>query len=353
MPDRKHTKTRAVQFDKCGAAANLTNASAQPREEIKMFGQAALIEKAPDQSLGHVDTSKPVRGDSTSVLKKIKDRAKSMLPDAIFLSLLHRKYVGRFPNLIRPTTFNEKILRRSLRSDPRFVELADKLAVRKYVGAKVGEKHLVPLIAAPEVFTRAVFDALPSSFVMKANHGSGFVEVVRNKSQTSFGKLHHLAEQWLATDFYRIARERHYREIKPRIFFEKLILDQRGRIPADYKLHCFGGRSGPPIMYILVISDRFSNNTHGDVYDIHWNHLDIAIGPYIRSAAPAPVPPNLESIVETAAVLSKDFNYVRVDLYAPDDAIYFGELTFTPGAGVLPFGPDRVDYEWGRLFTGT
>jgi hypothetical protein len=38
-----------------------------------------------------------------------------------------------------------------------------------------------------------------------------------------------------------------------------------------------------------------------------------------------------------------------VDLYAPDNQIYFGELTFTPGAGVLPFTPDKVDYEWGKL----
>jgi hypothetical protein len=49
----------------------------------------------------------------------------------------------------------------------------------------------------------------------------------------------------------------------------------------------------------------------------------------------------------------KDFDYVRVDLYAPDNEVYFGELTFTPGAGVLPFAPDKVDYEWGRLLTST
>ena len=52
-------------------------------------------------------------------------------------------------------------------------------------------------------------------------------------------------------------------------------------------------------------------------------------------------------------MLSEDFDYVRVDLYAPDNEVYFGELTFTLGAGVLPFGPDEVDYEWGRLLTST
>ncbi|WP_144107637.1 ATP-grasp fold amidoligase family protein [Paraburkholderia sp. BCC1886] len=281
--------------------------------------------------------------------RKIKEAAKSLLPDSMFLSLLHHKCIGRYPNLLWPTTFNEKILQRSLRPDPRYVELTDKLAVRSYIEAKLSEKHLVPLIAAPEVFTRDVFESLPNAFVMKANHGSSFVEVVRDKSNTSFEHLQRLAQRWLTTDFYDIARERHYRSIKPRIFFEKLLLDSSGAIPADYKLHCFGGRIGGPIMYLLVISDRFGKNTHGDVYDVDWNHLDIAIGEYTRSAKPAPRPANLPAILEVAGKLSEDFDYVRVDLYAPDNEVFFGELTFTPGAGVLPFTPDGIDYEWGKL----
>ena len=286
---------------------------------------------------------------SPTTVRKIKEAAKTLLPDALFLSLLHHKCIGRYPNLIRPVTFNEKILQRNLHPDSRYIALTDKLLVREYIARKIGEKHLIPLIAAPDAFTQEVFDALPDSFVMKANHGSSFVEVVRNKSETSFEKLKKLADQWLLTDFYYIARERHYRMIEPRIFFEKLLLDQSGQIPADFKLHCFGGRPGRPIIYILVISDRFGNSTHGDVYDVDWNHLDIAIGDYKRSAAPAPRPPHLQAVLDVAARLCEDFDYVRVDLYAPDDLVYFGELTFTPGAGVLPFTPDSVDFEWGKL----
>ncbi|WP_248295359.1 ATP-grasp fold amidoligase family protein [Paraburkholderia sp. UYCP14C] len=281
----------------------------------------------------------------------MKDSAKQLLPDAIFLSLLHRKQIGRFPRLLHPITFNEKILRRSLRPDPRYGALTDKLAVRDYVKAKIGEKHLIPLISAPPAFTEEVFDKLPNAFVMKASHGSSFVKIVRDKSQYTFAHLQQMAAQWISTDFYQIARERHYREIPPRIFFETLLLDARGRIPADYKVHCFGERSGPPRMFIVVISDRFGSDTRGDVYDAQWNNLDVTIGDYPRSAAPQPRPHNLESILETAALLSKDFDYVRVDLYAPNDDIYFGELTFTPGAGVVPMRPDRVDFEWGRFLT--
>nr|WKF61679.1 hypothetical protein HUO10_006211 [Paraburkholderia busanensis] len=292
---------------------------------------------------------RPTQQYPVPVLRRIKEQLKSRLPAPVFLTLLHHKCIGRYPNLLRPATFNEKILQRNLRPDPRYIDLSDKLAVRDYVARKIGRAHLIPLIAVPDAFTREVFDALPEAFVMKANHGSSFVEVVRDKSDTSFEHLQALAQRWLATDFYHVARERHYRAITPRIFFEHLLLDRTGHIPADFKLHCFGGRPGGPVIYLLVISDRFGHATHGDVYDVDWNHLDIAIGYYKRSAMPAPRPENLDDILETAAKLCEDFDYVRVDLYAPDNQVYFGELTFTPGAGVLPFTPDSIDYEWGKL----
>ncbi|MGF6931267.1 hypothetical protein OKW41_000406 [Paraburkholderia sp. UCT70] len=282
-------------------------------------------------------------------LRKLKDAAKSMLPAPLFLSLLHHKYIGRYPNLLRPTTFNEKILQKSLRPDPWLTELTDKLTVRDYVARKLGESHLIPLLAAPETFTKEVFDAVPDSFVMKANHGSTYVKVVRNKSATSFEELRDLANHWMSLDFYKIGREKHYRPIKPRIFFEQLLLDESGNVPPDYKLQCFGAKSGRLVIYILVISDRFGADTRGDLYDVNWNHLDVVIGEYKPSENPPPRPDNLDAIVDAGIKLSADFDYVRVDLYSPNNQIYFGELTFTPGAGVLPFMPDRIDYEWGSL----
>ena len=48
--------------------------------------------------------------------------------------------------------------------------------------------------------------------------------------------------------------------------------------------------------------------------------------------------------LQHALVLSKklasDFDYVRVDWYIHEQQVYFGELTFTPGAGMVT-GLDR------------
>jgi hypothetical protein len=280
--------------------------------------------------------------------KTLFHSVRDWLPDNLYLTIYHRRRIGRFPKLRNPTTFNEKILRRCLEPDPRFGDLSDKLKVREYVAEKIGREYLVPLVAEPSDFTRSVFDALPQSFVMKANHGSGFVHVVRDKNETSFEKLDAMAKSWLSTDFYAIARERHYRTIERRIFFEALLTGEDGKVPPDLKFHVFNKQSGDPKIFILVISDRFGS-PRGDMYDADWNLLDIGMGHYPRSPTPAPRPANLDALVSIARKLSSDFEFVRVDLYDAKDRIYFGELTFTPGAGMFALHPDKVDYEWGSL----
>ncbi|SAL60001.1 hypothetical protein AWB67_02897 [Caballeronia terrestris] len=284
-----------------------------------------------------------------SLSKTIAGSVKELLPDSVFLSLSHRMSVGRFPDLVNPVTFNEKIVYRCLHPDPRFANLTDKLLVRDFVIRTIGEEHLIPLLSSPDHFTKDVFDALPSSFVMKANHGSGYVKVIHDKAETSFEELSALSERWLAANFYRVARERHYEHIKPRIFFEALLTDQSGNIPADFKIHCFNQVAGKQKAFILHISDRFTPHPRGDFYDEDWNQLDIRIGHYPNSAVPSPRPDNLDEILRNAKQLSANFDYVRVDLYAPDDRIFFGELTFTPGAGVYRLTPDQIDYDWGRM----
>ena len=47
--------------------------------------------------------------------------------------------------------------------------------------------------------------------------------------------------------------------------------------------------------------------------------------------------------------LSQDFPFVRVDFFIANNTFYFAELTFTPGAGMMPFNPDSYDQEWGEM----
>lgn len=59
-------------------------------------------------------------------------------------------------------------------------------------------------------------------------------------------------------------------------------------------------------------------------------------------------PAYLEEMVSLATQLSVGFGFVRVDLYNVDGRIYFGELTFTPTAGVMKIQPEIWDFELGK-----
>src|SRR6516225_10716995 len=109
---------------------------------------------------------------------------KKLLPDYMYHILIYMKYQRDIPNLIRPKTFQQKILYRKLFDRrPLLTKFADKYAVRDYVAERVGS-HILPELyystTEPETIP---FDKLPSRFVIKPTHGSGWVELVTDKSR--------------------------------------------------------------------------------------------------------------------------------------------------------------------------
>ena len=52
-----------------------------------------------------------------------------------------------------------------------------------------------------------------------------------------------------------------------------------------------------------------------------------------------------------AATLAEGFPFVRVDFYEIDGRVYFGEMTFTPGAGNFSYKSEGTDEYLGGLLT--
>jgi hypothetical protein len=57
---------------------------------------------------------------------------------------------------------------------------------------------------------------------------------------------------------------------------------------------------------------------------------------------------NFPEMIEVVRKLARQFQFVRVDLYMANNNIYFGELTFTDGAGSDPFTPRSFDLEMAK-----
>lgn len=275
-------------------------------------------------------------------------RACRKLPsDSISVLLSHSVVHRSLSLLVGQKTYSERIALRKLRPHPTYAALSDKMEVRAFVEERIGDQYLVQLYEIIDDADDFDFSTLPRSYVMKATHGSGWVKLVTNGHQADVGQLRALAGDWLSDNYFPKYRERHYRSIRPRVMFEQLLLDS-GTPAKDYKIHCF--RKGDRFTQIVQLhSDRFSDH-RVNFFSADWRPLDVSHG--YESAHPSTItkPEQLDALLQVSDLLSRGMNYVRVDLYVASGRVFFGELTFTPGAGLLRFHPKQMDRQWASLF---
>lgn len=266
--------------------------------------------------------------------------------DRDYLARLYRRQFGHEPELNRPRGFNEKILVKILSDRRSYLTLfSDKLRVRGYVRRTAPQLLLPALYWWSDQVDLLPYDALPNEFVLKANHGSGWNCVVRNKAAMPRGDLVKLARTWLRADFTIVGREWAYRNIRHAVYAEQLLRDERSTVPTDYKLFVFGGK----VRVIQVDRDRFTRHTQV-LYDQAWNRIEGTVA--AAEGEPIVRPVSLASMVEAAEALSAGVDFVRVDLYEIDGRAYFGELTSSPNKGLSPFRPlslDRILGDYLRL----
>jgi hypothetical protein len=55
-------------------------------------------------------------------------------------------------------------------------------------------------------------------------------------------------------------------------------------------------------------------------------------------------------MVAVARELCGTFPFVRVDMYRVNGKLIFGEFTFYPDSGTVPFSPDEYNIAFGDLF---
>lgn len=267
--------------------------------------------------------------------------------DRLYIRLDYFSGMKCFPNLEHPKTFNEKLQWLKLNDrHEEYTRLVDKYEVKEYVSDLLGEEVIIPTLGVWDRFEDIDFEELPDQFVLKTTHDSGGVVVVRDKSLMDKKAAKKKLEKSLRHNYYREHREYPYKNVKPRIIAEKFMVDESGTELKDYKFFCFGGE----VKFLFVATDR-PFDTHLDFFDADFNHL-----PFKRGHSWAKMqlrrPDNFEEMKRMANVLSKDMPFVRVDLYNIKGKIYFGELTFFPASGNVPFEPAEWDEKigsWLRL----
>lgn len=271
--------------------------------------------------------------------------AHKILPNEFLSKVYFKAVLGKKLNIKEPKTFNEKLQWCKLYYFPKndlVVQGADKYAVREYIKSKGYGDKLVPLIDVWDSANEINWEELPEKFVLKCNHGCAYNIVCSDKSSLDEKQTKKQLNAWLKEDFGNFNLELHYSRIKDKkITAEKHL----GDCITDYKFFCFNGE--PKCIYVStdLVHDR---QAQIGFFYLNGEKMPLKRDDY-TDIEKADFPPYFKDMLEAAKVLAKDFPFVRVDFFITEEDFYFAELTFTPGACMMPFNPEKFDAEWGEM----
>lgn len=178
--------------------------------------------------------------------------------------------------------------------------------------------------------------------VAKPTHGSGAVLFLEDRpAEKELRKFYRDCQ----ASYFPLFREGQYYKLEKKVLVERSLADPAtGRkAPDDFKFFCSRGRA-----FLCQINvDRYGDHRLVNVSVPDFCDTGVEYGTR-RPDRPVAKPPRWQDLVAFAEKLSEPFEFVRVDLYDAHGDIYFGEFTFTPGAGLTNFSDSGFD-RW--LFT--
>lgn len=262
------------------------------------------------------------------------------MDDEKCLKFWYRITIGKKLNLENPQTFNEKLQWLKLHDrKPIYTQMVDKYEAKKYVSDRIGNEYIIPTLGVWERFDAIDFESLPNQFVLKCTHDSGGLIICKDKSTFDINAAKKRITHSLNRNFYWVGREWPYKYVKPRIIAEAYMEEGDNVELNDYKLMCFNGK----VKCSFVCTGRKSQDgLKVTFYDYNWNIMPLERC-YPKENKTIDKPSTYHKMLTLAEQLSKDLIFSRVDFYEINGKVYFGEITFFPGAGFEPFSPKEWD----------
>ena len=274
-----------------------------------------------------------------------KTKLYNYIPDKLAVSIKYRNHFYRKLDLKNPKTFNEKLQWLKLYDRrPEYTRMVDKYLAKKYVASIIGEEYIIPTLGVWKSFDEIDFDALPDQFVLKCNHGSGDAVICKDKKTLDIAAARKKLTAALEQDYYLVSREWPYKNVDRVILAEQYLEDAETHDARDYKFFCFGGE----VKCFKVDFDRFTEHR------ANWYNPNEVIIPYGEQVCPPcfdkilALPESIPLMMRLAGRLTKEIPFLRVDFYCVNGKIYFGEMTFFPASGLLPFTDEKWDIQMGQ-----
>jgi hypothetical protein len=277
------------------------------------------------------------------------------LPDIHILNLLLQGFhflnrSGRLPrHTLHPLAeMNDYIFWRAIGEWSDF----ERLCVDKET-SKVIARNLCPEINIPRTievipangltlpsFVDKIRQLKGTNLVMKPTHSSGralflFGDIREEEIINMYKRAYE--------DYFIVFRERQYCELERKFIIEERIGGNSDTqfLPSDYKFFCSRGK----VFLCQINAGRFTDHKKKSlvsVPDFVFQEVDFGIK---RPNRPPNKPEHWDRLIDYASRLSLPFDFVRVDLYDTEQGIYFGEFTFTPGAGLDQFSDPQFSVD--------
>ena len=277
--------------------------------------------------------------DNSSIISELnnyKDRYLYLKNKTEFYFQYRKRYLEKHNvnyNESNLTTFQDKLNWLVIHESPQYKSsLVDKIKIHDYSKKILGKDICVPILKIYNDVNEVNFNDLPNKFVLKLNHGSGFNIICENKTELNIPKTLEKLNYYKNKNYGLSSAEFQYIYVKRKIFAEKYL----SKNIIDYKIFCFNGE--PQFIQVRKCLNETNNIKLHNHYDVNWKLTEIESGieGYIRDPnIIIKKPKNLKLMLKYARLLSKEFVFVRVDLYEFEDRVYLGELTFTPTNGFV------------------
>jgi hypothetical protein len=242
------------------------------------------------------------------------------------LSFWYRR--RRPPFLATPRGVSELVQwRKIFDRNPLYPVLADKLRVKDWAHAQI------PGLAAAEVLwtgTRAAdlpAELLRPDVVIKTNHGTG-TNCFPGRRSLPRPELDALLDGWLRRRF-DTELQWAYGLVPPTLMVERLV--GQGAPLTEMTFRCAGGR----VATAFVATEQKTPRERNAYFTGDGTRLPPRRGAKPEKLLPADyeLPESFWRAHAVAEQLSRDLDFVRVDLMVHDDVIYVCEMTLYPGSG--------------------
>ena len=258
------------------------------------------------------------------------------------LKILFKIKQGYKLDLRNPKTYNQKL---------QWIKLYDKNSLMPICCDKFTVREYIRQIGCADILNNLIwegfdpeeipFDKLPKKCVIKVTHGSTFNIICNDIDKLDRDDVIRKCKKWLRAKFIPCYGEWFYGVERPRVIVEEYLDDGSGKGLTDYKVFCFNGKA----KIIDVHTGRYSEHKR-NVYDINWNKREEVFLKYPHDEW-IEKPEVLDQLIQYAEKISSKFHHARVDFYIVNNRIYFGEITFTNGAGFDHIKPYKFDLEMG------